>query len=226
MGQSRPARYPSRPRHDRARARSGMGVWGAQPPAGDARSPSKAPCPSEVWRAPHPFPLSPGREGAEGGYGGGALSPDPAGAWGRSPHRRRALALGGPSSPPSPRGESRTDTEPRLPRPIRVGARGRSPHKEVRGWLGGPEPRAAQARPGEGAGGSVTGGGALSPDPAGAWGRSPHRGRNPRVGGWAEPRGARSSGMGVWGAQPPRTVGSGAALEAVGPELAKALVLA
>ena len=41
------------------------------------------------------------------------------------------------------------------------------------------------------------------PIPTGAWGRSPHMERNPRAGGWATSRAARSSGMGAWGAQPP-----------------------
>ena len=145
-------------------------MWGA-PPTPPSTLPLRprglvAPRKSGGARAapapPHPHPLPQGARGPDGAPSGLRV-----GAWGRSPHRGRAPALGAPSEDPL-RGGCRTPSPPPSPSggrggrrgrarpPIRAGAWGRSPHrKKIRGRVGGPEPRAAQARPGWGCGGKA-----------------------------------------------------------------------
>ena len=69
---------------------SGMGVWGAQPPAGDARSPSRAGRPAGGG-PPHPHPLPQGARGPDG-------LPVRRGAWGLGVRCSRRSA-GSPRSP-------------------------------------------------------------------------------------------------------------------------------
>ncbi len=173
---------------------SGMGVWGAQPPAGDARA---APAP------PHPHPLPQGARGPDGPRGLGArsggLRPLPLtptlsrkgrggrtalGRWGRDPIRRRRSPA------------------------LRVGAWGRSPHMKESPRAGGWARAAQRAHPGWGCGGrsppQATGG--LRPLPLTPTLSRKGRGGRTGLGGWGAIRSgggaARRSGWGRGGAAP------------------------
>ena len=148
-------RAGGRARAARSACSSGMGVWGAQPPAGDARSPSEgAGPPLRVTRVGGPL----------GGVGAQPPQKEHPRAGGRARAAQRARpgwGCGGRSPPQEtrgrpPRGPDRPQGHARAADrwgADRWGAWGRSPHrKNIRGRVGGPEPRAARARPGWGVG--------------------------------------------------------------------------
>ena len=77
------------------------------------------------------------------------------------------------------------------------------PRRRSAPWRAAPAPPHPHPLP-QGARGPIRAlGGCGRADPGGGVGAQPPHQENPRVGGWATSRAARSSGMGVWGAQPP-----------------------
>ena len=131
---------------------------------------------------------------------GGAAAPSPPPSPARGEGADRSRGLGGSIRRAAP--------APPHPRPLSRKGRGGRPRKLGRdpaGCARSPSPPPSPAR-GEGAGPASRVGGAIRRrrSPAlrvGAWGHSPHM---KAEGGWVgQSRAARSSGMGVWGAQPP-----------------------
>ena len=184
---------------------------------------------SPRWRAADPSPPpSPARGEGAGGCALGAVSRllIRVGAWGLRPHRKgnpraggwaRAARSAGSSGmgvwgAQPPAGDTRSPSRRRRVRRAGGGVGAQPPHerKSEGGWVGQSRAQRRLVRDGGVGGAAPRRRYALASRrrrvrrPGGGVGRSPHMKENPRVGGWARAaRSVGSSGMGVWGAQPP-----------------------